>query len=154
MKSTVVVTQDTLTDCLTIHPLQQSLSPLARIDSSLNSSPGVSHESYSGMFKLRLFALKCLTLRLDYFNKSLPPCNYVHIIGLSFRYRLCWTALKCLSSLFHRCSTGTRVLQQSPPGPVVLLTRWLQVMRMFVLLWVGPSPYIILLILSVDCGLS
>ncbi|XP_039636088.1 zinc finger protein GLIS3 isoform X1 [Perca fluviatilis] len=45
MKSTADVTQDTLTDCLTIHPLQPSLSPLTRID--LNSSPGASHESYS-----------------------------------------------------------------------------------------------------------
>ncbi|XP_032395252.1 zinc finger protein GLIS3 isoform X5 [Etheostoma spectabile] len=43
MKSTADVTQDTLTDCLTIHPLQPSLSPLTRID----SSPGASHESYS-----------------------------------------------------------------------------------------------------------
>ncbi|XP_042364951.1 zinc finger protein GLIS3 isoform X3 [Plectropomus leopardus] len=43
MKSTADVTQDTLTDCLTIHPLQSSLSPLTRID----SSPGASHESYS-----------------------------------------------------------------------------------------------------------
>ncbi|XP_034566138.1 zinc finger protein GLIS3 isoform X2 [Notolabrus celidotus] len=46
MKSTAGVTQDTLTDCLTIHPLQPSLSPLARIDSNLNSSPGASHESF------------------------------------------------------------------------------------------------------------
>ncbi|KAM8742923.1 zinc finger protein GLIS3 isoform 3-T3 [Acanthopagrus schlegelii] len=47
MKSTAGGAQDTLTDCLTIHPLQPSLSPLARIDSNLNSSPGASHESYS-----------------------------------------------------------------------------------------------------------
>ncbi|XP_076614423.1 zinc finger protein GLIS3 isoform X2 [Chaetodon auriga] len=47
MKSTADVTQDTLTDCLTIHPLQPSLSPLARIDNNLNSSPGASHESYA-----------------------------------------------------------------------------------------------------------
>ncbi|XP_070781138.1 zinc finger protein GLIS3 [Enoplosus armatus] len=47
MKSTGGVTQDTLTDCLTIHPLQPSLSPLARIDNNLNSSPCASHESYS-----------------------------------------------------------------------------------------------------------
>ncbi|XP_074474197.1 zinc finger protein GLIS3 isoform X1 [Sebastes fasciatus] len=45
MKSTADGTQDTLTDCLTIHPLQPSLSPLARTD--LNSSPCASHESYS-----------------------------------------------------------------------------------------------------------
>ncbi|XP_034752745.1 zinc finger protein GLIS3 isoform X5 [Etheostoma cragini] len=43
MKSTADVTQDSLTDCLNIHPLQPSLSPLTRID----SSPGASHESYS-----------------------------------------------------------------------------------------------------------
>ncbi|XP_069028540.1 zinc finger protein GLIS3 [Embiotoca jacksoni] len=47
MKSTADVTQDTLTDCLTIHPLQPSLSPLARRDNNLNPSPGASHESYS-----------------------------------------------------------------------------------------------------------
>ncbi|KAK9532399.1 hypothetical protein VZT92_009781 [Zoarces viviparus] len=47
MKSTADVTQDTLTDCLTIHPLQQSLSPLARIH--LNSPPCASHESYPGL---------------------------------------------------------------------------------------------------------
>uniref|UniRef100_A0A3B4XE98 GLIS family zinc finger 3 n=1 Tax=Seriola lalandi dorsalis TaxID=1841481 RepID=A0A3B4XE98_SERLL len=47
MKSTADVTQDTLTDCLTIHPLQPSLSPLARIDNNLNPSPGASYESYS-----------------------------------------------------------------------------------------------------------
>uniref|UniRef100_A0A3P8T002 Transcription factor IIIA n=1 Tax=Amphiprion percula TaxID=161767 RepID=A0A3P8T002_AMPPE len=47
MKSTADVTQDTLTDCLTIHPLQPSLSPLARLDNNLNTSPGASHESYS-----------------------------------------------------------------------------------------------------------
>ncbi|XP_049460534.1 zinc finger protein GLIS3 isoform X2 [Epinephelus fuscoguttatus] len=40
MKSTADVPQDTLTDCLTIHPLQPSLSPLTRID----PSPGASHE--------------------------------------------------------------------------------------------------------------
>ncbi|XP_034403208.1 zinc finger protein GLIS3 [Cyclopterus lumpus] len=42
MKSTA---DDALTDCLTIHPLQPSLSPLARID--LNSPPCASHEIYS-----------------------------------------------------------------------------------------------------------
>lgn len=47
MKSTADVTQDTLTDCLTIHPLQPSLSPLARIDNNLNPSSSASHESYS-----------------------------------------------------------------------------------------------------------
>ncbi|XP_008286009.1 zinc finger protein GLIS3 [Stegastes partitus] len=47
MKSTADVTQDTLTDCLTIHPLQPSLSPLARLDNNLNTSPGASRESYS-----------------------------------------------------------------------------------------------------------
>ncbi|XP_026212289.1 zinc finger protein GLIS3 isoform X2 [Anabas testudineus] len=47
MKSTADVTQDTLTDCLTIHPLQSSLSPMARIDNNMNPSPGASHESYS-----------------------------------------------------------------------------------------------------------
>ncbi|XP_030598987.1 zinc finger protein GLIS3 [Archocentrus centrarchus] len=47
IKSDADVTQDTLTDCLTIHPLQPSLSPLARLDNNLNPSPGASHESYS-----------------------------------------------------------------------------------------------------------
>uniref|UniRef100_A0A3Q1ETN7 Transcription factor IIIA n=1 Tax=Acanthochromis polyacanthus TaxID=80966 RepID=A0A3Q1ETN7_9TELE len=47
MKSTADGTQDTLTDCLTIHPLQPSLSPLARLDNNLNTSPGASHDSYS-----------------------------------------------------------------------------------------------------------
>ncbi|XP_045922154.1 zinc finger protein GLIS3 isoform X3 [Micropterus dolomieu] len=46
MKSTAGVTQDTLTDCLTIHPLQLSLSPLARKDNNLKN-PCASHESYS-----------------------------------------------------------------------------------------------------------
>ncbi|XP_054468580.1 zinc finger protein GLIS3 [Anoplopoma fimbria] len=45
MRSTADLTQDTLTDCLTILPLQPSLSPLARID--LNSQSCASHESYS-----------------------------------------------------------------------------------------------------------
>ncbi|XP_026153480.1 zinc finger protein GLIS3 isoform X3 [Mastacembelus armatus] len=39
MKSTTEVTQDPLTDCLTIHPLQPSLSPLARVDNNLNPPP-------------------------------------------------------------------------------------------------------------------
>ncbi|KAK5852071.1 hypothetical protein PBY51_023575 [Eleginops maclovinus] len=43
MKSTTDGAQDSLVDCLTIHPLQPSLSPLAGID----SSPGVPCESYS-----------------------------------------------------------------------------------------------------------
>uniref|UniRef100_UPI0037E6FF71 zinc finger protein GLIS3 n=1 Tax=Semicossyphus pulcher TaxID=241346 RepID=UPI0037E6FF71 len=47
MKSSAGVTQDTLSDCLTIHALQPSLSPPARIDNSMNSSPGASHESFS-----------------------------------------------------------------------------------------------------------
>nr|XP_046231571.1 zinc finger protein GLIS3 isoform X4 [Scatophagus argus] len=94
MKSTTGVTQDSLTDCLTIHPLQQSLSPLARIDSTLNSSPGASYESYS---------------------------------GLSIRYMLWWTSLKCLSSLFLSCPTGTRLLQRSSPGSVVFFRKRLQV---------------------------
>ncbi|XP_076019680.1 zinc finger protein GLIS3 [Genypterus blacodes] len=47
MKSCVDLTLDTLTDCLTIHPLQPTLSPLARTDTNLNPSPGTSHESYS-----------------------------------------------------------------------------------------------------------
>ncbi|AWP15283.1 putative zinc finger protein GLIS3 [Scophthalmus maximus] len=47
MKSIGEVTQDTLTDCLTIHTLQPSLSPLARIDKNLNQSPGASYDSYS-----------------------------------------------------------------------------------------------------------
>ncbi|XP_041667460.1 zinc finger protein GLIS3 isoform X2 [Cheilinus undulatus] len=47
IKSTADVIQDTLTDCLTIHPLQPSLSPLAAIDNNLNSPPGASHESFS-----------------------------------------------------------------------------------------------------------
>lgn len=59
MKSTTDVTQDTLTDCLTIHPLQPSLSPLAGIDNNLNPSPGASYESYSGMSVVWLFALIC-----------------------------------------------------------------------------------------------
>ncbi|KAM7368987.1 hypothetical protein PAMP_013287 [Pampus punctatissimus] len=47
MKSTADVTQDTLTDCLTIHPLQPSLSPLAKLDINLNPSSSASLESYS-----------------------------------------------------------------------------------------------------------
>uniref|UniRef100_A0A665V1Z1 GLIS family zinc finger 3 n=1 Tax=Echeneis naucrates TaxID=173247 RepID=A0A665V1Z1_ECHNA len=47
MKSAADVTQDVLTDCLTIHPLQPSLSPLARKDNNLNLSPDASYESYS-----------------------------------------------------------------------------------------------------------
>ncbi|XP_029301387.1 zinc finger protein GLIS3 [Cottoperca gobio] len=45
LKSTSGGAQEMLTDCLTIHTLQPSLSPLGRMD--LSSSPGVSHESYS-----------------------------------------------------------------------------------------------------------
>ncbi|KAM6902453.1 zinc finger protein GLIS3 [Xenentodon cancila] len=44
MKSSTDVTPDTLTNCLTIHPLHTSLSPLAGLD---NLSPGASHESFS-----------------------------------------------------------------------------------------------------------
>ncbi|KAM9734579.1 zinc finger protein GLIS3 isoform 2-T2 [Menidia menidia] len=47
MKSSADATQDTLTDCLTIHPLHPNLTPLARLDNNLNLSPGASHESYS-----------------------------------------------------------------------------------------------------------
>ncbi|XP_047425058.1 zinc finger protein GLIS3 isoform X2 [Mugil cephalus] len=47
IKSAADVTQETLTDCLTIHPLQPSLSPLARLDNNLIPSPGASHDSYS-----------------------------------------------------------------------------------------------------------
>ncbi|XP_075311778.1 zinc finger protein GLIS3 [Odontesthes bonariensis] len=47
MKSSADATQDTLIDCLTIHPLHPNFSPLARLDNSLNLSPGASHESYS-----------------------------------------------------------------------------------------------------------
>ncbi|XP_058472585.1 zinc finger protein GLIS3 isoform X1 [Solea solea] len=47
MRSTMDVTQDTLTDCLTIHPLQSSLSPLARIDNNLNLASDASYESYT-----------------------------------------------------------------------------------------------------------
>nr|XP_019937404.1 PREDICTED: zinc finger protein GLIS3-like isoform X1 [Paralichthys olivaceus] len=46
MRSSAGVTQDPLTDCLTIHALQPSLSPLARTD-NLNPSPGASYDSYS-----------------------------------------------------------------------------------------------------------
>uniref|UniRef100_UPI003AB03423 zinc finger protein GLIS3 n=1 Tax=Centroberyx gerrardi TaxID=166262 RepID=UPI003AB03423 len=49
LKSSVDVTQEALTDCLTIHPLQPSLSPLARIDNSLDPSPSTSHEPYSAV---------------------------------------------------------------------------------------------------------
>lgn len=45
-------TQDALTDCLTISPLQTSLSPLARAENNPNPSPGTSHESLFGMFCL------------------------------------------------------------------------------------------------------
>ncbi|XP_041825378.1 zinc finger protein GLIS3 isoform X2 [Melanotaenia boesemani] len=47
MKSSADATQDTLTDCLTIHPLHLNPSPLARLDNNLNLSPCASHESYS-----------------------------------------------------------------------------------------------------------
>lgn len=122
MKSTADVTQDTLTDCLTIHPLQPNLSPLARIDNNnLNSSSGASHESYSGMSKPWPFCIKMFDMKTRPLSKSL--CNYVHIIGLSIRFRLWWTVLKCLSSLFLSCFAGTRLLQQSSPGSAALLTR-------------------------------
>uniref|UniRef100_A0A667YXR2 GLIS family zinc finger 3 n=1 Tax=Myripristis murdjan TaxID=586833 RepID=A0A667YXR2_9TELE len=48
LKSSADVTQEALVDCLTIHPLKPSLSPLARTDNSLVLSPGTSHEPYSG----------------------------------------------------------------------------------------------------------
>ncbi|CAM9242970.1 unnamed protein product, partial [Lampetra planeri] len=44
MKPTADMTEDSLTDCLTIHPLQSSLSPLARTDNTLKRS--ASHEPY------------------------------------------------------------------------------------------------------------
>ncbi|KAM8827441.1 zinc finger protein GLIS3 [Spinachia spinachia] len=44
MKRAADVTHDTLTDCLTIHPLQPSPSPLVRIQ--LNSPPSASHGSF------------------------------------------------------------------------------------------------------------
>ncbi|XP_015797483.3 zinc finger protein GLIS3 isoform X1 [Nothobranchius furzeri] len=38
MKSSANATQDSMTDCLTIHPLHPNLSPLARLDNNVNSS--------------------------------------------------------------------------------------------------------------------
>lgn len=80
-----------------------------------------------------LWYVLALALYIEMFDPkirylSISPCNHVHIIGLSVRFRLWWTALKCLSSLFLSCSTGTRLLQQSSPGSVVLPRRWLQVL--------------------------
>lgn len=49
LKSTTDVTQDSLTDCLTIHPLQpSSFSPPSKVDSALNSSPAATFDSFSG----------------------------------------------------------------------------------------------------------
>ncbi|XP_013859165.1 zinc finger protein GLIS3 [Austrofundulus limnaeus] len=50
MKASADATQDTLTDCLTIHPLHPNLSPLARLDDSVNPALAVTQrqESYSG----------------------------------------------------------------------------------------------------------
>lgn len=59
MKSMAGTTEDTLTDCLTIHPLQQSLSPLAKTDSNVNCSPGASHDSHSSMSQPWRFTFKC-----------------------------------------------------------------------------------------------
>lgn len=80
MKSTADGTQDKLTDCLTIHPLQPSLSPLARIDSNLNSSPGASHESYSGTVCLSVGSLHENVQYEDYRRCSsmYPPQPYAH----------------------------------------------------------------------------
>ncbi|KAM4719243.1 zinc finger protein GLIS3 [Anableps anableps] len=46
MKSSSDAAQDTLTDCLTIHPLHPNISPTARLDNSLNPVLGASYESY------------------------------------------------------------------------------------------------------------
>ncbi|XP_014852043.1 PREDICTED: zinc finger protein GLIS3-like isoform X1 [Poecilia mexicana] len=47
MKSSTDAAQDTLADCLTIHPLHPDISPPARLDNSLNPALGASHETYS-----------------------------------------------------------------------------------------------------------
>ncbi|XP_056146960.1 zinc finger protein GLIS3 [Lampris incognitus] len=43
LRSSVETTQEALTECLTINPLQQSLSPLARIEGNLDPSPSTAH---------------------------------------------------------------------------------------------------------------
>ncbi|XP_017291226.1 zinc finger protein GLIS3 [Kryptolebias marmoratus] len=50
MKASADATQDTLTDCLTIHPLHPNLSPLARLDNNVNPALAATQgrESYSG----------------------------------------------------------------------------------------------------------
>ncbi|KAK2819164.1 hypothetical protein Q5P01_024725 [Channa striata] len=47
MKSSADVTKDTLTDCLTIQPLQPSVSPLARIDNNFIPSPAAPQGQHS-----------------------------------------------------------------------------------------------------------
>ncbi|MED6272911.1 hypothetical protein CHARACLAT_001467 [Characodon lateralis] len=59
MKSSADATQDTLTDCLTIHPLHPNISPPARLDNSLNPALGATQgqESYSPQLA-QMFSMK------------------------------------------------------------------------------------------------
>ncbi|MEQ2310114.1 hypothetical protein AMECASPLE_005596, partial [Ameca splendens] len=59
MKSSADATQDTLTDCLSIHPLHPNISPPARLDNSLNPALGATQgqESYSPQLA-QMFSMK------------------------------------------------------------------------------------------------
>lgn len=66
-------TQDALTDCLTISPLQTSLSPLARAENNPDPSPGTSHESLSGVFgTFCLFSIRSLDLEEQMLERVRP----------------------------------------------------------------------------------
>ncbi|KAM4634661.1 zinc finger protein GLIS3 isoform 2-T2 [Polymixia lowei] len=74
--------KEALTDCLTIQPLQSCLSPLARIDSNLDRSPGASHEPHSAIPQGQdsssspHLALLC-SLQESYRFVDPPPCQLI-----------------------------------------------------------------------------
>ncbi|KAM4532986.1 zinc finger protein GLIS3 [Fundulus diaphanus] len=59
MKSSTEGTQDTLSDCLTIHPLHPSISPSARLDNSLNPGLGATQgqDSYHSPHLTQMFSV-------------------------------------------------------------------------------------------------
>ncbi|XP_051907454.1 zinc finger protein GLIS3 isoform X2 [Hippocampus zosterae] len=86
MKSTSDVTQESLTDCLTIHHLHHSLSPPARRDNLIASS----REPFSSMEKTPLSFFFCF-----------PPHiqgRYLHTMNYPLDLHCRWLHSKCISS--------------------------------------------------------
>uniref|UniRef100_A0A8K9UPX9 GLIS family zinc finger 3 n=1 Tax=Oncorhynchus mykiss TaxID=8022 RepID=A0A8K9UPX9_ONCMY len=113
LRLSVDMSQEALTDCLTIQPLKPSLSPLDMIDRRLGQSPSPSIDHYTGTHHP-----DALTVPL--FRVSLVQCIYISIL-LSVFYRfavqwpvkpLCISIHPCPSS----CSTGPTLLKQLTPG--------------------------------------